>query len=327
MTPEVPITRDLARTCRGCSRELPPGALACEFCHTLVYSDRLDQIAAAAKALEAQGHPDQARERWLSALALLPPTSTQAQWIQDHARTLQTADSAGLSASVPATVPRVNGNASGRGLLRIAAVFSFIAFAAIYSRVSGGAQFGVGFATLILLHEMGHYIDIRRRGLPADMPIFLPGLGAYVRWRALGVSLETRAAISLAGPFAGFLSSAACAVLWWQTHDPYWALLARVGAALNLLNLIPVWVLDGGQAALALGKRDRIALFIASVVLWIFLREGVLLVVAAGAVYRAFFARDLPSHSSPGITTYFVAVLTALSLLLRLLPGQGFGLQ
>src|SRR2546429_5828250 len=31
-----------------------------------------------------------------------------------------------------------------------------------------GAGFGVGFAALILAHEMGHYIDIRRRGLPAE---------------------------------------------------------------------------------------------------------------------------------------------------------------
>jgi hypothetical protein len=56
-----------------------------------------------------------------------------------------------------------------------------------------GWAFGLGFAALILVHEMGHYIDITRRGLPADMPVFLPGLGAYVRWRALGVPDETRA--------------------------------------------------------------------------------------------------------------------------------------
>ena len=59
-------------------------------------------------------------------------------------------------------------------------------------------KFGIGFAALILIHEMGHFIDIKRRGLPAEMPVFLPGLGAYVRWQAMGVPLETRAAISLA---------------------------------------------------------------------------------------------------------------------------------
>jgi Zn-dependent protease len=328
VTPEVPSIPDLARKCRSCSRELRSDALACDYCHALVYSDRLDQIAAAARELESQGHAQQARERWLSALVLLPPSSTQAQWIHDHAQSLATSDSAAsFSASGPPSAQLAsNDNAGRRGVLSLGALLSFLAFAAIYSR-GAGARFGIGFAVLILIHEMGHYIDIRRRGLPADMPIFLPGIGAYVRWRALGVSLETRAAISLAGPLAGFLSAAACAVLWWQTHDPYWAVLARVGAALNLLNLIPIWVLDGGHAALALGKNERIALLIASVLLWIVLRERFLLAVAAGALYRSFVRKDLPSRASPGIAAYFVALLAALAVLLHMLPGHGFGIQ
>src|ERR1700730_113988 len=114
-------------------------------------------------------------------------------------------------------------------------VLSFLAFVVIYSAASG-VKFGIGFAVLILIHEMGHFVDIKRRGLPADMPVFLPGLGAYVRWQALGVPLETRAAVSLAGPLAGFLASLACAGLWWQTGHPFWAALARVGALLHLLN-------------------------------------------------------------------------------------------
>ena len=329
MPPESPLTPERARTCRRCGHDLPRESLACESCHTLVYSERLDQLAAAAKALEAQGNLQQASERWLSGLALLPPNCTQAQWIQDHVHSLEEGVAAtNLATSLPPSVaaPPADRSIWRRGFLRVAAFLSFVAFAAIYSNASG-AQFGIGFATLILIHEMGHYVDIRRRGLPADMPIFLPGLGAYVRWRALGVSLETRAAISLAGPLAGFLSAAACAALWWQTRDPFWALLARVGAALNLLNLIPVWVLDGGQAALALSKRDRIVLLIASVLLWLVLRENVLLLVAAGALLRSFFTQDLPAHSSPSITAYFIAVLAALSVLLRMLPGQGFGIQ
>ncbi|PYV08621.1 MAG: hypothetical protein DMG23_13070 [Acidobacteria bacterium] len=61
------------------------------------------------------------------------------------------------------------------------------------------AKFGVGFALLILIHEMGHFIDVKRRGLPAEMPVFLPGLGAYVQWQALGVSRETRVAAARVG--------------------------------------------------------------------------------------------------------------------------------
>ena len=188
-------------------------------------------------------------------------------------------------------------------------------------------KFGIGFAVLILIHEMGHFIDIKRRGLPADMPVFLPGLGAYVRWQALGVPLETRAAISLAGPLAGFFAALACAVIWWQTGNPFWAALARVGAVLNLLNLIPVWVLDGGQAALALSKTERIVLLAACLVLGLVLGQNMFFLVALGAGYQVFFAGDLPAHPSRATTIYFVAVLTALGVIIRLMPGHGLGLQ
>src|ERR1700730_16086423 len=143
-------------------------------------------------------------------------------------------------------------------------VLSFLAFVVIYSAASG-VKFGIGFAVLILIHEMGHFVDIKRRGLPADMPVFLPGLGADVGLQELGVPRETRAAVSLAGPLAGFLASLACAALWWQTGNPFWAALARVGAILNLLNLIPVWALDGGQGALALSKTERLVVMAASI--------------------------------------------------------------
>ena len=181
---------------------------------------------------------------------------------------------------------------------KLTSILSFLAFVAIYSAASG-MKFGIGFAVLILIHEMGHFIDIKRRGLPADMPVFLPGLGAYVRWQAMGVPLETRAAVSLAGPLAGFLASLACAVLWWQTGNPFWAALARVGAVLNLLNLIPVWVLDGGQAALALSKAERIVLLTACVVLGLALGQRLFFLVALGAGYRAFFAGGFSGASQP----------------------------
>jgi Zn-dependent protease len=159
------------------------------------------------------------------------------------------------------------------------------------------------------------------------MPVFLPGFGAYVRWQALGVPLETRAAISLAGPFAGFLASLACAVAWWQTGDPLWASLARASAFLNVLNLIPIWALDGGQAVLALSKTERIVLLTACLGLWLVLGEGVFFLVALGAGYQIFFAGNLPAHPSRATIIYFAVVLAALGIILHLMPGQGFGVN
>ena len=327
------------RNCKRCAHELAPGALVCDQCQALVHSDELERLSAEAKELESGRELGQARQTWLKALQLLPPTSTQANWIQQHIQSLDadanttrrggTSDNAwaqlqarahGVAAPVAArTTSRTTG-------FRWTSILSFVAFVGIYWAASG-MKFGIGFAVLILIHEMGHFIDIKRRGLPADMPVFLPGLGAYVRWQALGVSLETRAAISLAGPLAGLLASIACAVIWSQTGNPFWAALARVGAILNLLNLIPVWVLDGGQTALALSKTERFLLLIACVTLGLVLRQNMFFLVALGFAYQAFFAGHLPAHPSRATTIYFIAVLTALGVMIRLMPGQGLGLN
>jgi Zn-dependent protease len=333
------ITPELIRNCRRCGRELTPGALVCDQCHALVHSEELDRLAAEAKALEASGDLRRARELWLSGLNLLPRASKQYDWIKEHARELEVA-------ATQARVPKSSDNrwakrlgpvgpiaillAKGKTILfalfKLKFLFSFAAFIGIYW-AAWGMKFGIGFAVLILLHEMGHFIDIKRRGLPADMPVFLPGLGAYVRWQAMGVPLESRAAISLAGPLAGFLTALACAVLWWQTGNPLWAALARAGAVLNLLNLIPVWILDGGQAALALSKMERIVLLTACLALWLLLGESMFFLVALGAGYQVFLAGNLPPHPSRATTIYYLGVLTALGVIIRLLPGTGLGIR
>ncbi len=307
-----------------------------------MHSEQLDRLAADAKALEAKGDLRQARDRWLAGLPLLPRTSKQYDWIKEHARALEVAalGVAGDEARIPEPTDNkwakrlgpvgpiailvAKGKTILFALFKLKFLLSFAAFIGLYWAL-WGMKFGIGFAVLILLHEMGHFIDIKRRGLPADMPVFLPGLGAYVRWQAMGVPLETRAEISLAGPLAGFLVAVACAVLWWQTGNPLWAALARAGAVLNLLNLIPVWMLDGGQAVLALSKTERIILLTACLALWLVLGQNMFFLVALGAGYQVFFAGDLPPHPSRATTIYYLAVLTALGVIIHLMPGQGLG--
>jgi Zn-dependent protease len=311
----------------------------CEQCHALVHSEQLDALATEAKGLEAKGDFRQARERWLMGLPLLPANSRQAGWIEQHVRSLDAAAdqvqpappsenkwAQKLGPVGPIAVLLAKSKVLLTALFKLKFLLSFVAFIGIYW-AAFGMKFGIGFAVLILLHEMGHFIDIKRRGLPAEMPVFLPGFGAYVRWQALGVPLETRAAVSLAGPLAGFFAALACAALWWQTGNPLWAALARAGAVLNVLNLIPVWVLDGGQAALALSKTERIVLLTACLALWLLLGEGMFFLVALGAGYQVFFAGGLPERPSRATTVYYIAVLTALGIVIRLVPGQALGVQ
>lgn len=332
----------------------------------------MERAAAQARSLEGVGRLQEAHQQWLSILPLLPPESKQAEWIREHVRELE------LSAANAHRPPQTDAKkrwAKRLGplaplavilakiktflfaILKLKFLFSFVAFIGLYW-AAWGPKFGIGFAVLILIHELGHYVEIKRRGLPAEMPVFLPGLGAYVRWQAMGVSQETRAAISLAGPLAGFLSAAACGVIGFKTGDPVWLALARTGAWLNILNLIPIWVLDGAGAMVPLNMTERLLVMLVSAGMGYATGEPVFYFVGAGVLFNvtvAGFERRHAAQSatirlnldasgqavqsgvyappetklqsgSPLITAYFIAVLTALGAVLYMLPGHGSGI-
>ena len=326
------LTPSVVRECPHCRHTLPLGATACPECHTLIYGAELEAIARDAKALEARGDYGQAREMWNRSLPLLPHDSKQAEWVRDHVRVLEMTQAGKEEAAARQSHPiaRKLGPlapfaillAKSKGLLlaifKLKFLFSFVWFIALYAGLFGW-RYGLGIALSILTHEMGHYIDIKRRGLPAEMPVFLPGLGAYVRWTALGVPARTRALVSLAGPLAGCIGAAACALLWSKTGDALWIGLASVSALLNLLNLVPIWVLDGAQAIAALDRTERILLSAAAVVFAAAFGQPVFLLVAAGAGYR-LFTRDIPASPDHAVMVYYLLVLTALGFLIALAP-------
>jgi Zn-dependent protease len=322
------------RHCHNCGADLPLGALACEKCHSLVHSEELARLTHRANSLEEEENLRQARDEWQKAIPLLPSNATQAEWVRSHIAKLDL-----LLRAAPSTPPKNNWIKKLGPLAPIAIILSkskflllaifklkflltLFAFMGLYWSLYG-AWFGVGFVALILVHEMGHYLEIRRRGLPAEMPVFLPGLGAYVQWNALGVTRVTRSIVSLTGPFAGFLGAIACLYLWHRTGNAVWAALARSSAGLNILNLIPVWILDGGQATLSLSKIERWLLLGLCLLLWLGLGENLFFLVAAGVVYR-LFTKDLPPFAAPRITAYYASVLVGLGVVMHLVPAQIF---
>jgi Zn-dependent protease len=107
-----------------------------------------------------------------------------------------------------------------------------------------GWTFGVGFVALILFHELGHYLEAKREGLNPKLPVFVPFLGAYVQYTR-GHPWQT-VKVAIAGPILGGLAALACYVAGKANDSDQLLALAHVGFLLNLINLIPVWILDGG---------------------------------------------------------------------------------
>ena len=115
-----------------------------------------------------------------------------------------------------------------------------------------GWSFGLGFVLLLLIHEMGHVIQLRREGIKASAPMFIPFMGALVAMKELPKNAAAEARVGLAGPVLGSVGALIPLGLYAATGDELFKALAFVAFFLNLFNLLPVLPLDGGRAMAAL---------------------------------------------------------------------------
>jgi Zn-dependent protease len=115
-----------------------------------------------------------------------------------------------------------------------------------------GWPFAAGFVVLLFVHEMGHVLQLRREGIKASAPMFIPFMGALISARSLGDNALAEARVGLAGPILGSLGAAAVGVAGALTGSTILLALAYVGFLLNLFNLLPVVPLDGGRAMAAM---------------------------------------------------------------------------
>ncbi len=280
----------------------------------------LEELASRARQLAAIGQLQAAREQWLAALKLLPTDSNQYRAVQREIEKLNLRIS-----PPPARKTDWKKRLGPLGIL-IAALakyktlalvlltkgkflISILAFVGLYWSLFGW-WFAVGLTGSVLLHEMGHYIVVRRFGFAAQLPMFLPGLGAYVKWNGANVDASVRAQISLAGPLFGFLSGLIAYGIFLSTGHGVWLAVAQFAGWINLLNLIPISFFDGGSAMSALGAQGRLAVLLVTVVLFFMLHEYIFLFVALGTGYR-LWKRDFPAEARQGIAYYFVALIVA----------------
>jgi Zn-dependent protease len=327
--------------CPQCSHWIPAGTVACPDCQTIIYSEHLRRIAVDATQAEREQHWAASRDLWQTTLPWLPAESPQAETIRAKIQQLNARLQAGedqkakwtkrLGPLAPVVFFLLKAKSAVFLLFKLKFLLSFVAFFGLYWALFGW-KFGLGFTLSILLHEMGHYVAARRRGLKTDLPVFLPGLGAYIRWYSQGVSLDTLATIALAGPFFGLLTALVCGGIAIATASPLFSALAHTGAWLNLLNLIPVLGLDGAQATYALSRLQRGLILAASLIFLAISHEWVFLFIALGMAWRTFSGSEPELPSTPdgkpaaaptGIMIRYVLLLFVLGVIIYVFPDAG----
>jgi Zn-dependent protease len=115
-----------------------------------------------------------------------------------------------------------------------------------------GAWYAVGFVLLILVHECGHLLAAKRIGLRVGAPVFIPFMGAFIALKEAPRNAWIEAQVGIGGPLLGTLGAAACEGVFLVTDIPIFRALAYTGFLLNLFNLIPIGMLDGGRVVTAL---------------------------------------------------------------------------
>ncbi len=167
-------------------------------------------------------------------------------------------------------------------------------FWTIFAAVGGyaliwGWKFGLGAVLLILVHELGHFVEAKRRGLDPDLPVFHL-FGAYVKLRNPRMSPWQSFWVSISGPFWGSVAAAGVWLLGEQQHSRVLQALGYIGFLLNLFNLLPIGMLDGGSISRAirtmqLGGTPRKALI-----------GGSLYLGLAGLLVVGMIAAYVPQH-------------------------------
>ncbi len=179
-----------------------------------------------------------------------------------------------------------------------------------------GWSFAVGFVVLLLVHEMGHVFQLRREGIEASAPMFIPFLGAVVAAKSLGDDAAAEARVGLAGPVLGTLGTLVPLGIWLATGNEFWQALAFVGFFINLFNLLPVLPLDGGRAMAALSPWVWFAGYAGLIALTIAFPNPILLLVLIFGGFESWNRwknRNTPEsrafHAIPTRTRVAVAVV------------------
>jgi stage IV sporulation protein FB len=105
---------------------------------------------------------------------------------------------------------------------------------------------------IIVFHELGHFFAMKMFRYKDLGIFFIPLLGAYVSGSKREVSQKESAIILMAGPLPGMVLGIVFYLLWQNNHELNIAGISFYNVSLlllflNLINLIPVYPLDGGQ--------------------------------------------------------------------------------
>lgn len=314
----------------------PPQFLVCPGCHRLLHADRLKQLIWEAQQAEQENRFSDALVFLRQALDLLPPRTKQYEALREKITELgQRVDGlspSGYHSSVVQEHRSFFGKNGGKagilgllavllskfkflllGLAKLPTLLTMLAFFGVYWSQFGWV-FALGIVLSIYIHEMGHVEALNRYGIKATAPFFIPGFGALILVKQRLTNPREDARMGLAGPLWGLGAAIVAYALYKATGIQSLAAIARMGAWINLFNLIPFWQLDGGRGFHSLSSWQRwIILSVMGLMLY-YTGEKLLMILMVFALFKAF-SKNAPPEADTGGMAEFVFLVVILSLM------------
>ncbi len=187
-------------------------------------------------------------------------------------------------------------------------LLSVVAYAFIF-----GWPYAVGFVLLLFIHEMGHYLAARQRGLKVGAPTFIPFVGAWIELKELPHDVETEAYVGLAGPLVGTLGALACYFLARNENSNLLLALSYSGFFLNLFNLIPLSPFDGGRITAVLSPKIWLVGVPILIAVFFWRPSPILILLAILAAPQVWKAWKYDPNAPENIAYYKVSLETKLT--------------
>lgn len=323
--------------CERCHTEVAPGLRACPGCHRLMFSRELQELSDEASVAAERGDRAAELRAWRMSLDFLPADSRQfaiiSAKVQALSRTTDTGESS-TTQGVPSgawkaiailgpiglllwkfkflvVLALTKGKLLLLGLTKASTFLSMLVSMGVYW-TAWGLPFAVGFVLSIYIHEMGHVAALRRYGIAATAPMFIPGVGAFIRMRQAPMNPREDARVGLAGPLWGLGAALASYAIALMGGGAFWAAIAKTGAWLNLFNLLPVWQLDGARGFAPLDRVDRWIVVLTFAAAWAITADGLMVLLLLAAIVRAV-AGQVPAETDRGTLFRFVTITIALA--------------
>jgi Zn-dependent protease len=344
------------RSCTCCGTEIAGGFKSCPNCHQLVHASELKQLAEEAERQQSNGRLVEALAAWRRALELLPLGTRQYEVIQARVSDLSNAidrgamvETAAADEDSGAKRDRSGSLAKGAaglggiglvlwkfkflaamvlgkakllllGLTKMKTLLSMLLAFGVYWEVWGW-PFALGVVLAIYVHEMGHVAALWRFGFKASAPVFIPGIGAFVRMQQRPANARENSRIGLAGPIWGLGATIAFYLAHVAMGWNILAAIAQFSAWVNLFNLIPIWQLDGGRGFSSLSRNERWLAVLAIGLMFFLTGESLLILLLVCAVMQAL-AGGANEPDPVGLAQYACLVVALSTLCLIHVPER-----